>query len=139
MAFHKANCVNGRSHYSGLGFCPISYQYKLVIFQCLYGFDVPKSERVKGSISSINGNDQSWRPLKWIDDSLEPGARSPACVNGVLYWSTNSTSVDYNRDLYDTTILVAFDVAKEESYLIEVPIQSEAHHVSIEEKEERFV
>ncbi|KAG5568543.1 hypothetical protein H5410_064445 [Solanum commersonii] len=126
--------IRGDHITAGLGFCPISYQYKLVIFQCLYGFDVPKSERVKGSISSINGNDQSWRPLKWIDDSLEPGARSPACVNGVLYWSTNSTSVDYNRDLYDTTILVAFDVAKEESYLIEVPIQSEARHLSIEEK-----
>ncbi|XP_025883596.2 putative F-box protein At1g32420 [Solanum lycopersicum] len=127
--------IRGNHITAGLGFCPITYQYKLVVFQSHYDFDAPKSsELVKGSISTINGKDQSWRPLKWIDDSLEPGPRSPACVNGALYWTTNTTCADYSRGIYDTTILVAFDIAKEESYVIEVPIESEAHHVSIEEK-----
>ncbi|MCD9637864.1 hypothetical protein HAX54_021405 [Datura stramonium] len=125
---------------AGLGFCPISYQYKVVVFQHEYGVDVPESETIKGSISTINGNDQSWRPLKWDYHSLVPAdSRSAACVDGVLYWCATK---NHRYDPYDhykfesetTTKLVAFDVAKEVSYLIEVPIESLEENVSIEEK-----
>ncbi|MCE3217011.1 hypothetical protein HAX54_010023 [Datura stramonium] len=70
------------------------------------------------------------RPLKWDYHSLVPAdSRSAACVDGVLYWCATK---NHRYDPYDhykfesetTTKLVAFDVAKEVSYLIEVPIES---------------
>ncbi|XP_059298264.1 putative F-box protein At1g32420 [Lycium ferocissimum] len=122
---------------TGLGFCPISYEYKVVVVQRQFQFGKPPSKQgVNGSISTVNGYDQSWRSLKWNHSSLGPDGWSTACVNGILYWCTKSIHHDphHHKVKSDTTTLVAFDVAKEEFDLIEVPIESLEDNVSIEEK-----
>lgn len=114
----------------------MSYQYKVVVIQHKFVFDVQESDIFKCSILSV-GIDHSWRPLKWnIDHSIYPSTSSVAYVNGVLYWCAENRHV--NRLIpkvkcHDTTKLIAFDVAKEEFDMIVVPIKSEEENVSIQD------
>ncbi|KAK6788245.1 hypothetical protein RDI58_016770 [Solanum bulbocastanum] len=115
----------------GFGFCPLSYEYKVVVLD-------GNSEVIKPSIFTI-GTDHSWRALKVIPHHNISSVDTTVYLKGILYWYINtctSTMVHHTRM---TKTLLCFDVTKEEFDMIVVPIEIPEYSVSnVVEKGEKL-
>ncbi|XP_075100672.1 uncharacterized protein LOC142176579 [Nicotiana tabacum] len=115
----------------GLGICPLSYEYKVVVL------DNTESGKIKPSIFTI-GKDYLWRSLKEIPHHILAEVQTVAYVKGVLYWYTKTcTSAHYltTYQIKTTKTLICFDVTKEEFDMIVVSFESlKKQVISIAEK-----
>ncbi|TMW98578.1 hypothetical protein EJD97_003847 [Solanum chilense] len=115
----------------GCGFCPVSYEYKVVVLD-------GNSEVIKPSIFTI-GTDHSWRALRVIPHHDIINVVTIVYLKGMLYWYVTST-IEYS---FHTTsskrTLLCFDVSKEEFDTIVVPIEIPERSVSnVVEKGEKL-
>ncbi|XP_049412013.1 putative F-box protein At1g32420 [Solanum stenotomum] len=114
----------------GFGFCPLSYEYKVVVLD-------RNSEVIKPSIFTI-GTDHSWRALKVIPRHNISDVVTAVYLKGILYWYANTCTSTIVHSFHTKTLL-CFDVTKEEFDMIVVPIEIPEYSVTnVVEKGEKL-
>ncbi|KAG5603117.1 hypothetical protein H5410_034487 [Solanum commersonii] len=117
----------------GFGFCPLSYEYKVVVLD-------GNSEVIKPSILTI-GTDHSWRALKVISRHNISDVVTTVYLKGILYWYANTctSAIVHSFHTRMTKTLLCFDVTKEEFDMIVVPIEIPEYSVTnVVEKGEKL-
>ncbi|WMV36020.1 hypothetical protein MTR67_029405 [Solanum verrucosum] len=117
----------------GFGFCPLSYEYKVVVLD-------GNSEVIKPSIFTI-GIDHSWRALKVIPHRNISRVVTTVYLKGILYWYVNTctSTMVHSCHRRTTKTLLCFDVTKEEFDMIVVPIEIPEYSVTnVVEKGEKL-